>query len=560
MRKITFLKTMLAAVMLLVGSSGLWGQATLPFTYDLGKPTAVTGLTQTTLGTDYSASPKMKFDTSGDNLILFFNAIPGTLSYNLKWNQSAAAARFPGDFVLLESANGTDYTVVQQYNSTAGPALANGTVVSETITTLLTTTRYLKWEYTTKSNGNIALGLISLTEGVSENTVKTPMINVSGNMKTTDTYFNSAEISLSSNTADAAVYYTTNGTEPTVGSTLFTAPFTITSTTTVKAFAVKAAMDNSPVAERTITIVPPATATVPYTEAFNNSLGDWYAYQVAGAKPWVASANGAYGNGIGGGDVESWLISPLFTSPLAGLAFSFNYASKYIGNPISVKVSQNYIGYGSPTAATWTELTTIAAPTVRDDAYTVKASGDIIAPLSGNLHFALVYDYISGDYSDWRITNASLVVAPAPNTPTITITEVNMPAFKAIVGRKDTADIHVSAVNLTADVSLVISGTDAAKFAVSPATLAHTSGTVAETLVHVIYQPDVAGTHTATLTISSAGATSKVYELSGTAFVATGAGTVDSPFTVDDVKSLNNALAAGPKYWVAGYIIGVPSA
>jgi len=162
MRKTTFFKMMLLAI-IMMASGSVWGQAILPFSYDDGKPaTNVTGLTQTGLGSDYTASPKMKFDTAGDNLILFFTGSPGTLSFKIKWNQSTAATRFPGDFILQESADGSTYTTVQLYNTTNGTALTNGTVVTETFTTLLSTTRYLKWIYTTRNNGNIALGAISL--------------------------------------------------------------------------------------------------------------------------------------------------------------------------------------------------------------------------------------------------------------------------------------------------------------------------------------------------------------------------------------------------------------
>ena len=153
----------LSLLLLLMGGSFKgWGQATLPFNYDGGRPTSVTGLTHTGLGTDYASSPKMKFDTQDDNLILNFTGDPGTLSFAIKWNQSTAAARFPGDFELLESADGITYTRVQLYNSTTGTALTNGTVVTETFTTLISTTRYLKWTYTTKTNGNIAIGAITL--------------------------------------------------------------------------------------------------------------------------------------------------------------------------------------------------------------------------------------------------------------------------------------------------------------------------------------------------------------------------------------------------------------
>lgn len=59
------------------------------------------------------------------------------------------------------------------------------------------------------------------------------------------------EITIATATDDASIYYTTDGATPEVGgasTTLYTAPFTITETTTVKAIAVKDGMENSGVA------------------------------------------------------------------------------------------------------------------------------------------------------------------------------------------------------------------------------------------------------------------------------------------------------------------------
>ncbi|HJV78278.1 MAG TPA: hypothetical protein VJ602_07850 [Paludibacter sp.] len=145
----------------------MWGQATLPFAYDAGNPgSSIVGLTQSGLGTvDYSSSPKMKFSSTGASLTLNFTGTPGVLSFKIKWYQMTSASRFPGDFTLMESSDGKMYTIVQVYNSTNGTALTNGIVVTETFSTLLPTSRYVKWIYTTRVNGNIAIGAINLTAG-----------------------------------------------------------------------------------------------------------------------------------------------------------------------------------------------------------------------------------------------------------------------------------------------------------------------------------------------------------------------------------------------------------
>ena len=159
------------------------GQAILPFTYDSGNPgTSVTGLTQSGLGSDYSTSPRMKFDTALDYLILNFSGVPGTLSFKIKWNQGVSASRFPGDFTLQESPDGITYTTVQLYNSTNGTPLTNAVTVTEVFTNLLPASRFVKWIYTSKTNGNIGIGALSLTAG------NNPVFNLSTNSLTGFTY------------------------------------------------------------------------------------------------------------------------------------------------------------------------------------------------------------------------------------------------------------------------------------------------------------------------------------------------------------------------------------
>jgi len=67
-------------------------------------------------------------------------------------------------------------------------------------------------------------------------------------------FVNSVDVTLACATEDAAIYYTTDGSEPTVAEgTLYDAPFSLNATTTVKAIAVKDEMTNSAVAEATFT-------------------------------------------------------------------------------------------------------------------------------------------------------------------------------------------------------------------------------------------------------------------------------------------------------------------
>lgn len=84
------------------------------------------------------------------------------------------------------------------------------------------------------------------------------------------TYVGTQSVTISTTTAGATIHYTTDGTDPTDGSTEYTAPINVATNTTIKAIAVKEGMDNSAVATATYTIVTlehAGTAEDPYTVA-----------------------------------------------------------------------------------------------------------------------------------------------------------------------------------------------------------------------------------------------------------------------------------------------------
>lgn len=551
MKKITFLRNLIVLVALLVGSGSAFAQ-TEQVIYSTGFESAE-GFTAST---SYNNTTVKYQGPTGQQWGIFMgtasttNALTGAQSMQMRsysGNYTAGSA-----FTNFNLANVTKVTFkALAYNSSTTNLNAyystDGGSTWSAPTSIAVSTTTTEYTYNISATGEFSTVRIKIEHPLvnlagrltiddvqvygmvsSTPTVATPSIEVtSGVAKTTDTYFNTAEVTLSSSTDGASIYYTLDGDDPTTSSTLYSAPFNVTTTSTVKALAVKAEMDDSGIASKTITIVAPATATVPYSEAFNNTLGDWYNYEVAGTKPWYASVNGAIANGYGGGDVESWLISPKFTATEDGLNLTFNYASKYIGNPILVKVSSDYIGYGSPADATWTTLSTILAPEVQDDAYTVKLSGNIINAASGTTYFALVYDAAAAPYSDWRITNASIDLPPAG--PTITVTEAEVPAMSAYADATDSETITVNGLNLTGDITLALSGTDAAQFSLSTSTLSPTSGSVTDASVTITYEPTSAGSHTATLTLSSAGADDVTRSLSGTATWAP----LDAPVATD---------------------------
>lgn len=83
-----------------------------------------------------------------------------------------------------------------------------------------------------------------------------------------------AAISMSTTLAGGSIYYTTDGSTPTVASTLYTAPFNIFATTTIKAVTIKTGYLNSAVCTAVVTIEDAPPVTDPVIESILENLAD----------------------------------------------------------------------------------------------------------------------------------------------------------------------------------------------------------------------------------------------------------------------------------------------
>ena len=372
--------------MLLV-SIDMRGQASLPFTYDGGNPlTSVVGLTQSGLGANFASSPKMKFSSSGSYLILNFSGTPGVLSFKIKWIPLAPPpTSFLGTFDLLESPDVITYTSVHSYNSTTAVKLKMGTVLTESFANLLSGSRYLKWVYTTKSNGNIAIGGISLTAG--------------------------SLLKVTSQKLSGFAYISGRGASPEqsfiVGGSQFIHDISISPSAS---YEISAGTGNSFQPTSSIVLSP-----------LNGTVSD----------------------------------TPVYVRLKAGLAVNNYYEN--------IQVTS------------------------------VDASTQLVSCLGS--------------------------VTPVP---TLAVTDMTNLSLNTTVGHSNSQEINVGAVNLSSDLGLSLSGTDANQFSLSQYTLPQTNGSIAATKVVVTYNPTVQGNHTATLLMSSTAAMDVTRTLNGVATVGTG--------------------------------------
>lgn len=172
------------------------GYAALPFAFNGGKSdiASTDGFSHNGLGSDYATpAPPLKFDGTGDYVILHFNEAPGTLTFDIKGNSFSG-----GTFTVLTSANGEDYTELASYTDL-------GDTQSEEFSSLASSVRYIKWIYTEKSSGNVGLGNINLTKPAAASTISlTGTLGADGHYYAT--FYSSSRYTLS----EGATAYTMN--------------------------------------------------------------------------------------------------------------------------------------------------------------------------------------------------------------------------------------------------------------------------------------------------------------------------------------------------------------
>lgn len=127
--------------------------ATLPFEWDTFGDTPA-GITNSGVSTGNN-NAYLKFDTSGDYIVLKINERPGTLTFDIKGNPGSNG--WAGTFKVQISADGVNYTDLATYEE-----LLTTEYQEESFANLDENVRYIKWVYTEKVSGNVAVNYISL--------------------------------------------------------------------------------------------------------------------------------------------------------------------------------------------------------------------------------------------------------------------------------------------------------------------------------------------------------------------------------------------------------------
>jgi len=145
--------TVLSVLLNFMGNS----QAVLPTSWSFTTTNLPTGWSES--GTMFYAAsgntpPAMKFDNTGDYLLINFNSNAGNLTYYLTGNSFAG-----GTFTVEESNLGTVWTTLHSHTSPPSATYAMFTDVP------LATTRFIRFIYTNKVSGNIGVDDVNITIG-----------------------------------------------------------------------------------------------------------------------------------------------------------------------------------------------------------------------------------------------------------------------------------------------------------------------------------------------------------------------------------------------------------
>lgn len=177
--------------------------------------------------------------------------------------------------------------------------------------------------------------------------------------------------------------------------------------------------------ERDVQLTQPRVFPLPsfFTEPFTTNFAAWTKFSATGAQTWSLQNTGgnptqhARMNGFASGANnanEDWLISPAQNlSSFTNAVLSFETATNFTGDPITVWISRNYSGSGNPSAATWEPINgTLAAMNGGVSNWVSSGSVNINSYTgAGNNTVYVAFKYISTTTSgsDWRVDNVKIL-------------------------------------------------------------------------------------------------------------------------------------------------------
>ncbi|BCJ98158.1 glycosyl hydrolase family 18 protein [Anaerocolumna chitinilytica] len=220
--------------------------AQIRYTTDGSEPSTSSALYSAALTVSTTTTVKAKAFKSGMN-----NSATATAAYTIGTTQTVAAPVFSpaaGTYTSAQSVTITSATSGAEIRyTTDGTEPATSSSLYTAPLTISTTTTVKAKAF--KSGMTASVTATAAYTISSTQTVASPVFNPAGG-----TYTSTQSVTITCATSGAQIRYTTDGTEPTASSALYSAALTISSTTTVKAKAFVSGMNSSATISQTYTI------------------------------------------------------------------------------------------------------------------------------------------------------------------------------------------------------------------------------------------------------------------------------------------------------------------
>ncbi len=324
--------------------------------------------------------------------------------------------------------------------TTAGSCDAGSTPYSSPISVSTTETIFAIGTKAGLANSSVSSALYT----ISLPTAATPTFSPAAG-----TYGSTQSVSLATTTGGASIYYTTDGSTPTTGSTLYTGPISVAVTTTIKAIAVPSGPGlNSPVgtATYTISIAPVATPvftpaagvyTSPQTVSITSATGGAVIhYTLDGSTPTSGSPVYSSPLSIGAG-----------TTTVKAIAISGGVSSSVASGVYTINLPTVTTPTFSPAAGTFSSTQTVSISTS-------PGSASIYYTLDGSTPTPSSTLYTGPITISITTTVSAIATAPGYNNSavgvaTYTILTVALPTFSPNGGTNLTAPVAVTIATTT---------------------------------------------------------------------------------------------------------------
>lgn len=221
----------LTTLLMLMGTERIWGQTTASIDFS---------------NQGYANAQEITSAVIDDNVSVTFDK--GTNSNAPKYYNSGTAIRcYGGNFftVACTSGNLTDITLT--FGSSDGSNAITTDVESFVSPTWTGEARSVTFTIGGTSGNRRIMGIsVTYSSGISQPTCAIPTFDPAGGM-----YNTPQNVTINCETDGATIYFTTDGTTPNAASSVFTSPIVVSSTTTIKAMAMKDGYENSVTASET---------------------------------------------------------------------------------------------------------------------------------------------------------------------------------------------------------------------------------------------------------------------------------------------------------------------